>query len=432
MNTGEAKIAQERERFIPVDDVKGLKKIWYDLRYQKVPATPPPPLMVSYTATGLSLGIPIGAALVFGRRMSYLRDRKRKEQSRLREEKGYGRDTIVLTLPKKAETVPCSREMLRTRILKGIRRQPRRIDGTLGKHAQEREGTLGVTKAQLAGLGVFLGSATLITALYNTYKKHELDRELEGARSEYLDALLSKHAQTRASTVATVGGTALSLTILGSMAVAYTTKKVMDEYFEDRSKTGLKVPKASRIVFQTIPSGEPEKQASADDLNAIKAAVCVNIACMAPEQGLFDDPLVKLAMAADGTNREEMVKYAQNWAGDMSVGYYRKNPEAFNALVLRTMEKNPVLKHFTWARNIPVLKDLINMIAMKLVRQRGSKAAPEFVGGAVGRVSGAFGGARKRVDKLLNPEFGFRKKPVDGTTRETGSKSDSEPKKETR
>ena len=131
--------------------------------------------------------------------------------------------------------------------------------------------------------------------LYEMQRERRLKRQLDAAQREYMTVLgggsvkgasavgemFSGDSEEKQADGETFGMlnypmAALALmTILGSGATGYLTKKVLDEKLEQAHDQSMDIPKVKRIVFQTAPASD--KAASADDCEAALGALMVTM-----------------------------------------------------------------------------------------------------------------------------------------------------------
>lgn len=134
------------------------------------------------------------------------------------------------------------------------------------------------------------------------------------------------------------------LTVLGGGATGYVTKRILDEKFKEVEDKSLDVPKVKRIVFRSAPETDPEKLASAEDIDCVKAGLMVMMDRVSGTTNFTS--LAKQACADAGTSPEALVKLAEDW--DVLEGFLKSNPRLQNAvagIANDYMTKNPVMRY---------------------------------------------------------------------------------------
>lgn len=334
-----------------------------------------PSTIARYGAGGALVGAGAASLVNLVHHINMLRaDRRRRRQPTDTDE-----NTIVITLPKKAsaqgdapgiggggactavkDTQGPSRGDY---VLNGARRQSR-AQGT-GKfgpqltHKRAGQGWPTLTAAWLATLGGGAGGAAVANRLYQAYRERQLKAELEAAKQEYMDALSG--GQVKASSFLDeltgqekqgdgfgtlnypLAAVAL-LTVLGGGATGYVTKRILDEKFKEVEDKSLDVPKVKRIVFRSAPETDPEKLASAEDIDCVKAGLMVMMDRVSGTTKFTS--LAKQACADAGTSPEALVKLAEDW--DVLEGFLKSQPRLQNAvtgIANDYMTKNPVMRY---------------------------------------------------------------------------------------
>jgi hypothetical protein len=370
-----------------------------------------PPAIGRFALGGALTGASSAALLNLVR---MLRD-MRQEQVDANKPEDTDENTIVLTLPgKEAEvvtdkptTVTTTKPAVTTSTSTGPGSQYRRPAGTFGNKTATAWPTL--TVGVLAGLGGIVGGAHLVNRIYQKRRERELQGDLEAARQEYLDALtgdktaeafdqllgldgFSKEASITGMLNVPLAASAI-MAILGAGGAGYVTKRILDEKLLEKQDKGMDIPRAQRIVFRSQPQledgvpissdddddgDEKDKEASAQDISLIKAAVCVMVDALDAEPRILNTPYVKEACAEAGVDQEALLKAAQDI--DSLVQYLQQmretNPELQKMIVRAGMEQHPMLKHFRWATDIPGVTDFMY--------RRGSKKLIPKVQGILG------------------------------------------------
>ena len=261
------------------------------------------------------------------------------------------KDTIVLTLPKTAESYTVEKPVSRSwsSLLKKM--QTRRMDGTIGAKVAAT-GWPTQTGAALAFLGGGVGGAALVDKIYAIHREMKLRRELEAAKREYLDLLaggepktaaavelfnaltpigLDKAAEDRAGPAFGALNYLLSvpalLSILGAGSTAYLTKKILDEKLKETESEGYEPPRINRIVLKSASGCEDLSRDEA------KAAIVLAVQCHAGDPGPLSDDDVKIACARAGmTPKILMRKVAEDGIADV-VSYLKANhPQLLSSL----------------------------------------------------------------------------------------------------
>jgi hypothetical protein len=186
----------------------------------------------------------------------------------------------------------------------------------------------------------------LANEIYKKHREKQLKRELEAAKQEYMDVLTrqvkgasvieslfqvpanEKQAQDAFGTLSYPMAALALMTILGTGATGYLTKKVLDEKLRDTESQNTDIPKIKRIVFRTARPGEGQKLADAHeacdmaDLEAVAGALLVTMDKVAGDNR-FTDLVVKEAELA-GLTPTELVKSAENV--DTLIAQLQQNP----------------------------------------------------------------------------------------------------------
>ena len=241
------------------------------------------------------------------------------------------------------------------------------------------------------------GGYGVIKHVYNKAVDRQLKADEEAARVEFLDAVGAASNRKQASTLddvfpadaetmdksaMTVLGYLALLTLMGTGASSYGTKRVLDAKSNELDRTGYRTPPIRQIVIKTEKGeNEPVSEKSA------QLAVVVKMAELAGEQHeLLDDETLKLAApGADG---------AALW-------------EALSGNVHAMAKAHP---------------ELADSIITNAVRKRPSMARLGFMGRTGGKLRGA---AASGLGKLLKmPYVGdlIRRKAIDRAMSTTGDR----------
>jgi hypothetical protein len=345
-----------------------------------------PHAVARFATGGVLAGAGSAALLNLVRMVKDMRER----QAALTADEDTNENTIVLTLPRKTAEVTCAKpttpkkaEMIKRTTTTGPGKQPRRPDGTAGPSVKYATAWPSLTLGVLAGIGGTAAGAHIVNKLYQKHREKELGGELEMARQEYLDALqggktaaavdrflgfdeLEKVAGEAAGLLNLPMAAMAIMSILGGAGTGYVTKRVLDEKFRESQSRGLDIPKVQRIVFKSQPNPgaavpidgeEEEKEASADDLMLVKAAICVMCDALDSEARILNVPYVKTACDEAGIKQGELLKSAQDI--NSLFEKLQSNPKLQKLIVRAGMSTHPVLKHFQWAANVPGVRGML-------------------------------------------------------------------------
>lgn len=235
-----------------------------------------------------------------------------------------------------------------------------------------------MTASVLAALASGVGGAALVNRLYEKQRERRLQAELEAAKREYMD-LLSGNAVKGASIIEDMFGlsgvpgekqagasetfgvlnypmAALTLmTLLGSGATGYLTKRILDEKFRDIKEKGFDVPKVKRIVFRSAPvenedpedPENPEKVASADERESVAAGLLVMMDRVGGAVRFTGAPEVRAALQKMGSSPEGLIKKADDY--DVLQGHLEQSPDlrkALSRLYVNYTSSNPFSRFF--------------------------------------------------------------------------------------
>jgi hypothetical protein len=257
-----------------------------------------------------------------------------------------------------------------------------------------------LTAALLAsGAGGALGYR-LVDKVFEVKRIKNKEKELEGARQEYLDMLagdktasldelfavpMDKEAQRRNFGVIDMPlGIAALAFLLGSGGSAYITKRILDN-MEAGGAPKIKKPAVKRIVFRTSET-PAEGDTDVEELKAAQAA-----------DEVFDAALGVYLDICSGEPKvlgNEKVAQALSQAGLSPAGIIPQNSTDFDRLLM-TLEANPKLrqlmqgamldthpiaKHFKWAFKLPGLSNIADQSLYRQVHKAfkpGEKAAED-------------------------------------------------------
>lgn len=294
-----------------------------------------------------------------------------KARQDLRDENKPDENTIVLTLPsKQGECNGTPGEPHKIKVHESSKTVTRFLKDHTGKQARHYDGEYGkkmaahgwptLTAASLAALGGGGIGAVIVDKLYQQQREKQLKRELEMAKQEYMSALTgSKTAasieslfpdfstEKTASQDSSFGAisypiaaTAI-LAILGAGGTGYLTKKILDAKLQEAEEQGRDIPKIKRIVFQSSPSSDPSKHASAEDIEVIKAAFALIFDHVGGTRICLDDEQFKKAAAAAGITGEALMLKAASDADDV-MAFLHQHPDLVNAASSRFLANKPV------------------------------------------------------------------------------------------
>jgi len=333
------------------------------------------PTVGRYATGGLVTGAGTAALLNL---MRYIHEmyREKKEQEVPAE---TSENTIVVNLPRKVAEINPSKTTTMTKTLTGLGKpamQPRRHSGQLGPSTVSNTnsamklaaGWPTLTLSAVAALGGGTLGAMLVNKIYQNRRMSQLEDELNATQQQYLSSLPMKGAEflggmfdlpaKMADSDGSVFGfvnyplaTMALLGLLGTGGSAYITKRVLDEKLRAASEEGLELPKVKRIVFRSQPGTEPAKQASAEDIECVKAAVGVMLDRLDSTTKVLNMPYVKLAMDKANTSAMMLMKEASDI--DTLMAHLQSNPELRKMIIRAGMESHPMLKHFKWAYGLP-------------------------------------------------------------------------------
>lgn len=273
-------------------------------------------------------------------------------------------NTIVLTLPKQAEIdgKPVELKVEGTKsgdyvVNRGKPQSREAVSGKYGPklcHDKEASGDVGwptLTASLLAALAGTAGGAALVNKIVEKQRQKRMQGELDQAKQEYMN-LLAGGAVKGAETVEQMFGgfepagekqagdtfgmlnyplAAMAiLTILGSGATGYLTKRVLDEQTTATNKATRDIPKVKRIVFRSEPETDPSKQASADDCASAAAGLLVMMDRVGGTERFVGHPSVKVALDKSGMTKQALINATQDW--DKLVSVLDQDPDLRKAL----------------------------------------------------------------------------------------------------
>lgn len=365
-----------------------------------------------FGGAGILGGSSAAAALVLVKLLKDLSD-ERKALTEVPEEE---KNTIMLTLPKRAQAVePLEHELAaavaptkprktpnsdrsednkRTNQSVKVRadhpRQgtkamttPKQIRSTDGKYNVKTANWQTLATSLLAlGAGGSLGY-NLVNKVYDIKRQRELEGKLTSAKQEYLDMLGSTSKMGAVKAAGLFGGTrkgdpsfswmdypgglAAVALLLGGGSTAWLTKKLLDEYNKDPENKfkPTPAPHIDRIVFRSadaddaqaeLPSmriASGEKDASAQDV--MEASLGIYLDLMSGKADILGDVKCGAELIAAGTDPEGMYKMASE-DYDRLVMYLKENPGLRSTVKRLAMEKHPILKYFKWTTDLPLIK----------------------------------------------------------------------------
>lgn len=272
-------------------------------------------------------------------------------------------NTIVLTLPKRAEVMPENGKPTAAKTVESTKsgdyvvnrgKQSRHVKGQFGPNlskAGAADGWPTLTASALAAIAGTAGGSMLVSKIVERQREKRMRSEMEAARQEYLD-MLSGGAVKGASVVEDIFGgfepegekqagdtfgmlnyplAAMAiLTILGTGTTGYLTKRVLDEQFQATSKATKDIPKVKRIVFRSAPETDPSKMASAEECGVHAAGLLVMMDKVSGQYRATSMPYVKEALDKAGLTAEALVKQADDY--DMLSETLSSNPDLAQAL----------------------------------------------------------------------------------------------------
>lgn len=315
---------------------------------QKLALDVDPAVVARYAAGGALVGG--GAAAMVN--LVHMINQMKAERARRMKPTETDENTIVLTLPKRAEAVttdentipkkvigPTSKMYLINRDKSQSREDLTQKFGPklcMNKKMAGASGWPTLTAAVLAALGGGAAGVGLVNKLYEVQREKRLKEELEAAKQEYMSALTAKSVKgasvldnlfpsspdNEKQADSTFGmlnypmAALAILTILGAGSTGYLTKKILDEKLRATSEAGLEIPKIKRIVFRTEPQPpvtEQDKQAELEDVESVASGLLVMMDNVGGENRFTSAPEIKEAMAKAGLTATQLVKQADDW-----------------------------------------------------------------------------------------------------------------------
>lgn len=342
-----------------------------------------------FAGAGVLGGASAGAALVL---VKMLRDLSKEHQA-LSEPSEEERNTITLTLPKRASS---DKSEDNSRLDEKVKRKPAMSKSgtkaaTTPSQIRNYNGEYSVKTANwqtLAASLMALGAGgslgfNLVNKVYDIKKKRELDSQLGTAKQEYMDMLSNtvKDGDVKAAGIFSSdgrrGGSSFSLMdypmglgvlalLMGSGSTAWLTKKVLDEYNKDpenkyKPQQGAHI---DRIVFQSEDGGKlPSMQRAEDQAVQVKdasaqdcmeASLAVYLDLMSGKADVLGDIKTAAALITTGHMPEDLYKMASE-DYDKLVMFFKQNPELRSVVKKVVMEKHPMLRHFKWMSDMPMV-----------------------------------------------------------------------------
>lgn len=242
-------------------------------------------------------------------------------------------------------------------------REPKEDENTivLSLPAKEASDPGTFAAAWLAALGGGAGTYQLVRKLYHQNLLKDLESREDAAREEVLDQLMSSgektaDAQEVFSPVDKAMGFATLLTLLGAGTTGYLTKKVLDAKFRATDREKYEPPEVQKVIFRSEPleaETDEEKEASADELDAVRTLVVLHAVKAANDYSVFEEDAVKEAMAADGLDKEALVGMTSNPIVAATMAQLLENEATREAIQKAYMRNHPSLKYFQWAVGAP-------------------------------------------------------------------------------
>lgn len=214
--------------------------------------------------------------------------------------------------------------------------------------------------AMLAAGGGGTAGYALVNRIFARKREKELEKELLGAKQEYLDMLskngaaLEKTAADRHEGSRTFGfldypiGMAALLYMLGAGGTAWLTKRILDHYStQGATPDENAAPDIKRIMFSTEKTASDDSEAR----DVMEAAVGVYLDLCSGRADIIGDMACKQAMLIEPS---ELYKMASE-DYDKLVMYLKSNPQLRSTIKRLAMEKHPLLKHLKMMANWPLI-----------------------------------------------------------------------------
>lgn len=347
-----------------------------------IPEAEDVPTIGRYALGGAAVG---GGAAALLKLIQYMRLQRRlsKERERIYNPKDTDENTIVLTLPAKqadAEKEAVIKEEGGEYVLYTH-------DGSkvLGRHKSQKEALAQEHAIQmskhandpstfalswLAALAGGAGMYRLVNKIYHDRLLKDIKQQEAAARTQLLDQLTApktaseKTAEPTFSYIDAPIGMGLLLTLLGTGATGYITKKILDEHFRQADREKFEVPKATRIVFRTQPATEEAvaqegaKLASEEDVDTLRAAIVLHMVKASGDMSIFEDAEVKAAMEKTGQTQTGLMGLTGHPTLQGLFSTLLGNVDVRRAVQRAYMQDHPVLKHFQWALKVPGLNNI--------------------------------------------------------------------------
>lgn len=226
------------------------------------------------------------------------------------------------------------------------------------------------TSLLAAGSGGVLGYK-LIDKIYEARRLREREKELEQARQEYLDMLkgasplddvfsipAEKTARKRSfSPVDYPMGLMALAAILGGGGTAYLTKRILDQYNPDMEVPSD--PKLNRIVFRTEGASKTASEQGRTVQASFEASLGVYLDVVQGEQNVLAGEDVVKAASDAGVTAAELYKSAGEDYGRL-MATLEANPDLRNLIQRATMEQHPILKYFKWSAKLPGIRGVLD------------------------------------------------------------------------
>ena len=318
-----------------------------------------------------------GAAIL---NLAHLVRQLREERAKVMKPLETDENTIVITLPKKAEVLPGDGkkptgvvhksgsnvedyQLNRGKQARKVLSQQFGPKLAMDKVAHGATGWPTLTASILAALGGGAGGALLVNKLYEAQRERRLKQELDASKQDYMsllsgqdvkgaslidEAFTFETGEKQADTFGVLNyplAAAAVLTLLGSGATGYLTKKILDEKLRAAQEQSLDTPKVKRIVFRSETEPDVSKHASAEDRGTVLAGLMIMMDRVGGVNRFTTCPEVKAALDRAGMTADELVKKADDF--DVLTQHLQANPDLRKSVlgVANTyMTKNPMMR----------------------------------------------------------------------------------------
>jgi hypothetical protein len=350
--------------------------------------------------------------------------RAQKERQEAIEPAETGEGTLVLTLPRKKEAAEDKedkserKEKKQPVKVKVVHRRISMLVGPKGKHQiRHGDGQMGTkcagfwesVMATAAPVVGGIGTAAIVNKLYQRYMEKKLEKKLDAAKREYLDALVQQKQSEYLETTFTapglekqaftLGDVIPAFWLLGSAGTAWLTKKILDKKLKERQEEELDIPRVQRIVFRTAPQlEEGEKAASASDMETLRGAFAVIMDRVDTDNHILDQDEVKQAMEKIGTTHRELFQMSRD---DRIFDFMAKHADFRRTLNNAAIKAHPILQKYGWDVSMQtrsILEALVNKKANAIQKRA-------ILGTSVGDVLGGYlGGAMADDDSQVDAD----------------------------